>query len=467
MSVFDLVLLSAILMVSLWWIAAPTLATGRRLFLSLALAVGCLAQLYVEGFYWQFLPAYLSLMISACPPIGRGVLLRRFGMVFGTGLLFSTMATWVLLPVPRLPDPGGPFGVGSETFRWVDPARLEIATEDASDHRNVVVQAWYPVAPGTTGPRPDYMDGLNQLPESIAGIPSFIFRHFDRVDTHAAVGAPISNENARWPVVIFSPGYGAPRAFYNGLVTRLASQGFVVLALDHPYEAAVTKLADGRVVGFQQRLGRSDAKRAHYMDDQAEVRVADLIFALDQIAGPDGLGPMLSNHLEVRRVATMGHSFGGATAVLAMDRDPRIQAAVDVDGYLWGAYSGQRLRGPVLMLESDHKDSPNSRAFVARTLAILDRKQQSGFRYRIQGTHHFSFTDPPLFFSPPGQLVLSRVLGATRSATETQAITADMILSFLRGSLLGQPQDLQTVAARQEALVGGPIGTVVQGPNVE
>ncbi|WP_280220668.1 hypothetical protein [Nocardia neocaledoniensis] len=41
-------------------------------------------------------------------------------------------------------------------------------------------------------------------------------------------------------MVLFSPGYGAPRAFYSGLVADLASRGLIVLAPDHPNEVAVT-----------------------------------------------------------------------------------------------------------------------------------------------------------------------------------------------------------------------------------
>jgi predicted dienelactone hydrolase len=454
----DVILLVSVVGLAIWRIVSPLRHARWRLGAGLALAALCLLQLGLEGFYWQLLPAYAVLAVAILPPLRRGRLARGMGALALGSLALAAAASWMLLPIPRIPAPDGPYGVGSEVFRWVDTRRLETTTEEPLDHRNVVAQVWYPVAPGTRGTQAAYLDGLGRLPERVSGLPRFIFRHFDKVETHAIARAPISAARDRWPVIVFSPGYGAPRGFYTGLITRLVSQGYVVLALDHPYEAGVTQLADGRVVAHQQSAGGPDAARGQYMDEQIEVRVADLQFALDQIARPDGLGPQLSRRVDLRRIATIGHSFGGATAVLALERDPRILAAADVDGFLWGAFSGQPPRGPLLILESDHPDTPGTRAFVARTLAVLGDAPNGGYRYRIKGAHHFSFTDPLLYFSPPGQFVLDRALGGGRSAAETQRATVEILSAFLSGPLTGRAGDVAGVVTRAGRISGGPIG---------
>lgn len=458
MSNLDVMLVAAILVVALCRIVAPRWTAAWRTLACLALGALCLVQLGIEGFYWQFLSAYGLLAATALPALRAGRLGSMLGNTAFVVLGAAAVAPWALLPVPRLPPPGGPYSVGSQVFRWVDDARPETATNDPSDHRNVVAQAWYPVAAQTRGAHAAYLDGLGQLPQSVAGLPRFIFRHFDRVDTHAISGAPISNARAAWPLVVFSPGYGAPRAFYTGLVTAIASRGYVVLALDHPYEAAVTQLADGRVVGPQQAAGRSQSDGSGHMANQIEVRVADIDFILDRAVKSGGLGPKLSPRVDPRRIGAIGHSFGGATALLAMERDSRILAAADVDGFLWGAFSGRPPRGPVLILESDHPDTAGSRAFVARTLEIVGRAPHGSFRYRIMGTNHFSFTDPPLYFSRPGQFALGRVLGGARSAAETQQATADLLSAFLGESLTGATGDVPGVAETHGQISGGPVG---------
>ena len=80
------------------------------------------------------------------------------------------------------------------------------------------------------------------MPRQVSGMPGFMVHRYGQIDTHAEALAPLASSDRPWPVVIFSPGYGAPRAVYTGLATRLASRGFVVFALDHAYESAVTQL---------------------------------------------------------------------------------------------------------------------------------------------------------------------------------------------------------------------------------
>jgi predicted dienelactone hydrolase len=87
---------------------------------------------------------------------------------------------------------------------------------------------------------------------------------------------------ARWPVVLFSPGNTVPRSIYTTFVEDLASHGFVVVAIDHPYSVAIVVLPDGRtaiqagsgapVVPFETRVG---------------VHAADLRFALDEMTRLD------------------------------------------------------------------------------------------------------------------------------------------------------------------------------------
>jgi len=118
--------------------------------------------------------------------------------------------------------------------------------------------------------------------------------------------------------VLFTPGYGAPRAFYTGLATGLASRGYIVLAIDHPYEGAVAELADGDIATTQEALLGDDPGMTRFMPGHLNLRVADLSFVLDQLGRPDVLGPRLAGNFNLERIAAVGHSLGGATAAIAM-----------------------------------------------------------------------------------------------------------------------------------------------------
>ena len=460
-SLIDGLLVVAILVTASAWILAawPTPRLVRMAPLALlALAV---LQVAVEGFYWQFGPGYLLILVLGLlawrrpAPVGRAARLAgRLGLLT---LILLALAPWALVPVPRLPPPAGPYAVGTQVFRWTDARRPEAATPDPDDRRNVIVQAWYPRAGPAGGPHAAYIDGLGRLPRFVSLFPGFMLRAYGQVDTHASPAAPLSPDRRQWPVVVFSPGYGAPRAFYSSLIADLASRGYVVLALDHPYESALTELADGRIATPRENFLPNDPDRTRYMAGQLDVRAADVAFVLDQLDRPLALGPRLIGRLDLGHVAAIGHSFGGATAAVALARDPRIKAAANIDGTLYGPISSQHLTGPFLLLESDHGETGHSARFLDGNGRLLAGLRAGGYRYEIARANHFSFTDAPLFFSGSGRFALARVIGGSRGPVETHRATADILAAFLQGPLTGRAASVEAAAASYPGIAGGPV----------
>ncbi|NOS55520.1 MAG: hypothetical protein HOP37_04605, partial [Cyclobacteriaceae bacterium] len=209
-------------------------------------------QLLVEGYYWQYLPSYvlIVLLISIAlflKKTNSNAQKRLIQITLIFLILFSIVPWTIFLPIPKLTKPQGHYTVGTRIFRWVDSERAESITADPNDKRNVVVQAWYPTAQEAKGIHSSYVDGLDNLPEKIGIIPDFIFAHYDQIETYGVLNAPISKEQNQWPVVLFLTGNNGARAFYTSLATGLASNGYVVLMIDHPYEAMITQLADGKI----------------------------------------------------------------------------------------------------------------------------------------------------------------------------------------------------------------------------
>lgn len=460
MSWIDGMLLGAILGVAAWRLLGPDLHPDERATAVGLLAAATLMLAGIEGFTWQFLPAWTLLLAAGWPRRRTGPTVRWIGRLAMVGLIGLTLVPWIVLPVPRLPAPDGAYGVATEIYRWTDATRAEPATADPADRRGVVVQAWYPTprdAPSRRGrARLPYIDGLGHLPSQVSLFPSFVFHRFGGVDTHGQSSGPLADNARPWPVVIFSPGYGAPRAFYTGLVTQLASRGFVVLALDHPYEAAVTQLADGRVVGPQEHFLTSDPDRHRYMAGQLDVRAADVRFVLDRLSQPGALKAPLAGKLDLAHVAVIGHSFGGAAAAAALDRDPRVVAAANLDGTPYGDLPNHRLKGPFLVVMSDYAETHHSKAFLDGNGKLL-AGATSGQRYEIKRANHFSFTDAPLFFSPPGRWLVARIIGGERGPADTQHAAADIVAAFLSGPLGLAPADVAVTAARYKDIVGGAV----------
>lgn len=421
------------------------------------LVAGCVAQAWLEGFYWQFLPVYvvLALLLVRPRPGWRVHAVRACRMTAVAALA----ASWVFLPVPELPAPRGPYAVGTEVYRWVDAARPEPATDAPDDLRNLVVQAWYPAARGTTGMHSAYIDGLGRLPDFVSVVPRAAMAQYGRIDTHAVVEAPVAADRRRWPVVLFSPGYGAARAFYTTLVTDLASRGFVVLAVDHPYEAAVTQLADGRLAMPVEHFAADDPDRTAYMSEHLEIRAADLRSVLDRVTRPGGLGP-LSERLDRDRIAAIGHSFGGAAAVALMAGDGRIKAAANIDGTLYGTLAERRLDRPFLLIESDHGETGHSALYLRGNGRLIANLRAGGERYQITGANHYSFTDAPLLVAPPVRWLAAWLLGGSRGPVQTLHATNDIVTAFLQG---GSPADVRAAASRYPRIAGGAVAVQASG----
>jgi len=457
----DLIFLGSVLALGAWRLVAAgwrprarIAATGAGLFLGVA-------QWAVYGFTWQALPAYLLLVLSALPPMQTGTVPRRIGRLGLVGIAAVCVGVWILPAVPTLPPPDGPHPVGTTVFRWTDASRHEPHTADPGDRRAVIAQAWYPTTrredPAGDARLP-YIDGTGRMPSRVSGLPGFLLDRYDQIDTYAAALAPLAPGDRPWPVVIFSPGYGAPRAVYSGLATRLASRGFVVLVLDHPYESGVTELPDGRVVGTRENFPPGRADRTGHMADQQLVRSADIRFVIDQLARPEALSPLLRDgRIDPSKVAVIGHSFGGAVSALVLSEDPRVVAAANIDGTPYGDLPDRQLDRPFLLLQSDLARSPHGDLFHTGNDKLLASLTAPGFRYELRHADHFSFTDAYFFLAPPGRWLLARVTGGGPGPAATHQITADLLAAFLSGPLTGVHVDVATTIARYPDLRGGPV----------
>jgi predicted dienelactone hydrolase len=403
----------------------------------------------VDGPTWQLVPwLVLAATVGAAAGYRAWRPRRRESrrhlwvrLVSGVGVastvLVALVGSLALLfdPVPDLPTPTGRFAVGSETYAWTDSEREETFTADHGDFREVVAQAWYPAQP-TNGPAELY-EGTGVSGASLAGgYPTWFFTRFDEIDTHAVHAAPVADNPEGWPVVLFSPGGSMARQTCTALCAELASRGFVVVAMSHPYDSGATRLAVGTTVGTDFSLMSTPEQNAALVD----VRVADAEFVLDQLGGLDGLAPksVLAGHLDLGRVAMVGHSLGGAAAARMLAEDDRIDAAVNLDGRMFTAPSLDRPFLWVQNQETADATSPDANPTgLYADMAELQRDLLAGLTgpgglVVVAGSRHLDFTDVPAYLTPLGRRLLG---GLTNTGPAPVGQMTTLIADLVEGCL--------------------------------
>lgn len=131
----------------------------------------------------------------------------------------------------------------------------------------------------------------------------------------AAVRDAVSRPGT-YPLVLFSHSTGGDRRQSSFLCTHLASHGYIAAALDHS-ETFVAELG--------RRSGESAEERSARWKAVMASRVPDLIFLLDFLL-PSEWDPRVD--IDADRIAVVGHSLGGWTALAAPDAEERIGAVV-------------------------------------------------------------------------------------------------------------------------------------------
>lgn len=302
----------------------------------------------------------------------------------------------------KLPRPTGPHAVGLATVVLTDPARLEQLTEDSTDRREVVVQLWYP-ARSRLGSRASYFLDSASAREAFS---SRTFETLAATRVHALRGvAPMVDRGL--PLVLVSPAVGLSPANYAAIGEDLASHGFVVAVLGHPYENPVLRLANGSLA-LPPRSGPDDnpldiARR------RIMTRAADLRFVLTRLI--DSASQSVPGlRTDARNAVVVGHSRGAVAALEACKRDERFRACVNMDGgVLGGPYyedsTGAGPRAPTLWLQAFHPPPSDSLlaawrmsrvqwdSFDLRANRLLARARGGGWRVTIPDTAHMAFSD--------------------------------------------------------------------------
>jgi dienelactone hydrolase len=330
---------------------------------------------------------------------------RLIFFILSAGLL-AGMLFFMFYPIAQFPTPSGRYGVGYATYHWVDQMRHELNAQDPQHpYRELMVHVFYPTEKNVAAKLVAYdQDAAKSTMEYFAmcsKLPKWFFSSLKLIKTQVQPGAPSVKSATPLPVVIFSPGAGGPMVqSYTWMLEELASQGFVVVGINHPYVAQTIRYPDGRVIAS---VYRKKARDAQWKLQLLETNAQDISFAITKMGELFSQKDSFWSNIDCNKIGMLGHSFGGRTTVRATRKDSRIKCGINLEGGIQDDDTTQTFTTPFMFVIAEksflwNKDHPQYKkgSDLDPILRFANTKDTNMKMVTIKDVGHSVFSDAPL-----------------------------------------------------------------------
>lgn len=341
-----------------------------------------------------------------------------FGAILGIFLILSSMIPAFLFTDYAGLETTGPYSVSQSNAILIDRSRTEEFENDGS-FREVPVYFFYPQ-------------------EASCKMPLIIF-------SHGAFGYYQSNAS---------------------MFMELASNGYVVASIEHPYHSIFTHDSEGKTViadrdflNDSMTIGSSDRSEAEVFEVTSkwmEQRTADMNFAIDSLKDGNTDSWYIEDSqksgvikavelIDTTKIGLIGHSMGGATSVTCGRRGD-ISAVVDIDGTMLGENLG--IKGDEIIINEDHYTTPllnlqNQEHHEEAIQAITDGRAYSNnvitanaevsYTTYFRNSGHMDFTDLPLFSPALAGMLGTGDVDNTEMIKTLNGLVLDFFDCYLKG----------------------------------
>ncbi|WP_028594096.1 alpha/beta hydrolase family protein [Paenibacillus assamensis] len=372
---------------------------------------------------WNFSWVLLAILLFILAVIGTVSLIRnkantktyRRSRIIGKAMLMTLALVIALVPAlifPQytLPTITGQYEVATATYTYTDENRIEEFT-DTGENRFVNVQFWYP-----------------------------------------------NNADGTYPLLVFSHGAYGIMESNTSTYTELASHGYVVVSIDHPYHSFYTVSDDGTTTlvntEYMQEISKSNTA-GNYTPEEAyeliqkwmRLRTDDMNFVMDTILyrSENDKAPIYQL-IDTSKIGVFGHSMGGAASVWVGKERHDVSAVVNIDAPLFSELhynkeinnfeaSGDVYTTPLLNIYSDDVWVQLDTISTYAANKTIDMNSTESYTVHFEGAKHLSLTDLPLF-SP----VVATILQGGKAPIDTYYCIEtqnELILKFFNYKLKG------------------------------
>ncbi len=336
-----------------------------------------------------------------------------------------------------LPRPGGPYPVGTQCLILTDNSRTDLLGVEGP--RKIPLQIWYPAQSGNA-PFATFLESKDAAKAfaHALGLPSLL-NFMAKVNTNSYKNA-VPLKDALDKVVFFHHGYGSFPGQNTIQAECLASHGYSVFSIGHwgegfwPPQPKYTGGTEAMKAALSHTQNRSDtAQSMRYLVTHCpEMTESAVIWAQDQRYVMNWLeNASWADQLDLQKVGTFGHSFGGAAAAEFSLQDSRCACFINLDGAFFCHLSSGQTKTPFLLITADNQ--------VAAGLSPL---QMGYIHLTIPTASHLDFCDMPLVWPSSKK---SGLMGNVDSLS-MQKLMNDWILAFMDAQLkdIPLPGDLLT-----------------------
>lgn len=224
-----------------------------------------------------------------------------------------------------LQKPTGIFPVGTVTYEWVDESRNYAFSSYAGDKRTVPVQFWYPSVEDSNSKRAPY---------------TALSRDYSHATTNSSLYTEFSKKIDKSPLILMSPGRGTERFAYTTIAEELASNGFIVAAIDMP-EIGYVIYNNGFVAKpspkFQPPRGLMAGpyeKVDEFFAEPTAIGLRDIEFVVSKIGelAKSDTSNRFRNKIDLKNVGVFGHSLGGRIAGAYVAKHKNVKAYISMEG---------------------------------------------------------------------------------------------------------------------------------------
>lgn len=381
------------------------LLQSKKLLLLLNAVLFPLLHGFLVGLRWQVSLLYLThgillvlalflLSVKGSYQLGH----RGLRKLCAVAVLTTVLFTWTF-PIGLLIKPKGPYKIGTENVTLRSAYRRELYGERYDSKREFALQIYYPSDVGGNQPAPLFESG-DALAEGFKrafGIPKFVVGYLSDLPSNAYYDTALSDSQEHYPVVVISHGWKGFKNIHANLAETMASNGYIVVTIDHTYGALATEIDEDKIVYLNRAALPRRNENPHYLKYASalvETYKGDIIETLNYLEGIQASesGSRVSKRLNLEKIAVIGHSTGGGAAVKAALEDQRIAGVVGLDAWVEPMDTKEIITGlkvPYLHLSSqDWMGGVNERNLNM----LISNSYADRWLVSLSGTKHSDFT---------------------------------------------------------------------------